>query len=60
LKRPRFANVKSFVRAMPDELKYDTSIDTMEAYQKYVSTKEWVKDNYIKIPSRKPNWLSHT
>jgi hypothetical protein len=55
-----YKNVKSFVRAMPDELKYDASIDTMEAYQRYVSTKEWVKDNYVKIPSRKPNWLSCT
>lgn len=55
-----YGDVENFVRAMPDELKYDTSIDTMEAYRRYVSTKEWVKDNYIKIPSRKPNWLSST
>ena len=46
-----------FVRAMPDYLKYDESIDTFEAYKKYIATKEWVKTNYLKIPQRKPEWI---
>lgn len=49
--------VTSFVRAMPDEFKLDTTIDTFEAYKKYLATKEWVKDNYLRIPSRKPDWI---
>ena len=46
-----------FVRAMPDYLKYDESIDTFEAYKKYITTKEWVKTNYLKMPQRKPEWI---
>jgi len=46
-----------FVRAMPDYLKYDESIDTFEAYKKYIATKEWVKTNYLKMPQRKPEWI---
>ena len=46
-----------FVRAMPDYLKYDESIDTFEAYKKYIATKEWVKTTYLKIPQRKPEWI---
>ena len=46
-----------FVRAMPDYLKYDESIDTFEAYRKYIATKEWVKDNYLRMPQRRPEWL---
>lgn len=53
-----YKNVTSFTRAMPDELKYNQDIDTFEAYKLYINTKEWVKDNYIKIPSRKPEWIS--
>jgi hypothetical protein len=47
-----------FVRAMPDEFKLDTSIDTFTAYKMYISSKPWVSKNYRKIPSRKPNWIS--
>jgi hypothetical protein len=25
--------------------------------QKYVASKPWVKDNYLKIPDRMPNWI---
>jgi hypothetical protein len=46
-----------FVRAMPDELKFDKSIDTFTAYKRYIASKEWVKDNYIKLPHRKPEWV---
>lgn len=52
-----YKNVKSFTRAMPDEYKLDESIDTPTAYQKYVASKPWVKDNYLKIPDRMPNWI---
>jgi hypothetical protein len=50
-------NVTDFVRAMPDEFKLDTSIDTFTAYKMYIGTKPWVKNNYLKIPSRKPDWI---
>jgi hypothetical protein len=46
-----------FVRAMPDELKLDDTIDTFTAYRKYVASKPWVKDNYLRDPSRKPSWV---
>jgi len=51
-------NVKGFVRAMPDEFKYDTSIDTIEAYRRYIISKSWPLDNYVKCPERKPNWMN--
>ena len=46
-----------FVRAMPDEYKFDTSIDTFEAYKRYISSKTWVKDNYLRMPQRRPEWV---
>ena len=46
-----------FVRAMPDEFKHDTSIDTITAYKMYISSKPWVASNYIRDPSRKPDWV---
>ena len=52
-----YKNVKSFVRAMPDEFKLDTSIDTFEAYKMYIASKPWVSSNYLRIPSRKPEWI---
>jgi len=48
---------KSFTRAMPDEYKHDTSIDTFTAYQNYISSKPWAASNYLRDPSRKPDWL---
>ena len=48
---------KSFTRAMPDEFKHDTSIDTFTAYKSYISSKPWVTSNYLRDPSRKPNWV---
>ena len=47
----------SFTRAMPDEFKYDTSIDTFTAYKTYIASKPWVASNYLRDPSRKPDWL---
>ena len=49
--------VTPFVRAMPDEFKYDTSIDTFTAYRKYISSKPWVASNYLRDESRKPDWV---
>jgi hypothetical protein len=42
---------------MPDEYKFDTSIDTFEAYKRYISSKTWVKDNYLRMPQRRPEWV---
>jgi hypothetical protein len=53
----KITNVTPFVRAMPDEYKLDTSIDTFTAYKMYIASKPWVKDNYLKIPSRRPDWI---
>ena len=46
-----------FVRAMPDEYKLDTSIDTFTAYKMYIASKPWVCDNYLRLPHRKPDWI---
>jgi hypothetical protein len=46
-----------FVRAMPDEYKLDTSINTFTAYKMYIASKPWVCDNYIRLPYRKPDWV---
>ena len=47
-----------FVRAMYDEFKYDTDIDTFTAYKLYINSKPWVSKNYLRDPSRKPEWIS--
>ena len=52
--------VESFTRAMPDDLKYNKDIDTFIAYKKYIASKPWVKDNYLRKPERKPNWIQNT
>ena len=52
-----YCMVESFTRAMPDEFKKDRTIDTFTAYQKYINSKPWVKDNYLRKPDRKPNWI---
>ena len=48
----------NFARAMPDEYKHDTSIDTFTAYKKYIASKPWVSSNYLRDPSRKPKWIT--
>ena len=53
----KLTNVTPFVRAMPDEYKLDTSIDTFEAYKRYISSKTWVVDNYLRMPERRPEWV---
>jgi hypothetical protein len=47
----------NFVRAMPDEYKLDTSIDTFTAYKMYIASKPWVASNYLRDPSKKPDWV---
>jgi hypothetical protein len=53
-----YEKVTEFARAMPDEYKLDTSIDDVLAYRMYVASKPWVSSNYIRIPSRKPDWVA--
>jgi len=52
-----YNNVVEFTRAMPDEYKLDESIDTFTAYKMYIASKPWVAENYLRIPSRKPEWI---
>ena len=52
-----FTNHTPFAFAGPDEFKYDTSIDTLTAYKRYISSKPWAASNYLRDPSKKPNWL---
>ena len=52
-----YKNVVEFTRAMPDEYKLDESIDTFTAYKMYIASKPWVAENYLRIPSRKPEWI---
>ncbi len=53
-----YCMVDDFARAMPEEIKNDTTIDTVTAYRKYLATKPWVKDNYLRVPERKPDWIN--
>jgi hypothetical protein len=46
-----------FIFAGPDEFKLDTSISIFDKYKMYVASKPWVKDNYLKLPHRKPDWI---
>jgi hypothetical protein len=50
-------NVTPFVRVMPEEWKHDDTIDTFTAYKMYIASKPWVKDNYLRMPSRRPSWV---
>jgi hypothetical protein len=49
--------VTPFARAMPEEWKFDETIDTFEAYKRYIASKPWVSDNYLRMPQRKPDWV---
>ena len=46
-----------FAFAGPDVFKYDTSIDIFTAYKRYIASKPWAASNYLRDPSRKPDWL---
>ena len=51
------AKVTQFTRAMPESLKFDTTITTIEAYIRYLNTKPWLATNYIRRPDRKPSFI---
>ena len=55
-----YQNVTSFTRAMPESIKFDTTIDTITAYKQYLNTKPWLATNYLRIPSRKPSFIITT
>jgi hypothetical protein len=55
--RGKINKVENFVRAMPDEYKLDDSIDTFTAYKMYIASKPWVSNNYLRMPSRRPEWV---
>ena len=50
----------TFTRAMPESLKFDTTISTITAYKRYLNTKPWLASNYLRIPSRKPSFIITT
>jgi hypothetical protein len=43
---------------MPESIKFDTTIDTITAYKQYLNTKPWLATNYLRIPSRKPSFIT--
>ena len=47
-----YCMVESFTRAMPDEFKYNTSIDTFYCLQKLHWQKPWTASNYLRDPSK--------
>ena len=49
--------VTPFVRAMPDEFRFNDSISTFDAYRIYIASKSWVSENYNRKPERKPDWV---
>ena len=53
-----YPKVTSFTRAMPDYIKSDFTITTFTAYQRYLNTKPWVATNYLRIPTRKPYFIT--
>ena len=55
-----YCKVADFTRAMPDYIKFDTTIDTITAYKRYLNTKSWVATNYLRIPTRKPSFIKTT
>ena len=52
-----YHKVTDFTRAMPESIKFDTTIDTITAYKQYLNTKPWLASNYLRIPSRKPSFI---
>ena len=50
--------VDEFVFAGPDEFKLDKTLTITEKYQRYVSSKPWVWENYKRMPHRKPQWIT--
>ena len=54
------SKVTEFTRAMPEDIKFDDTIDTITAYKRYLNTKPWLATNYLRIPSRKPPFIITT
>ena len=54
------AKVTDFTRAMPESIKFDTTIDTITAYKQYLNTKPWLATNYLRRPDRKPSFIITT
>ena len=52
-----YHKVTEFTRAMPDYIKHNNTISTIEAYKIYLNTKPWLATNYLRIPSRKPSFI---
>ena len=50
--------VEEYTRAMPEQWKFDDTIDTITAYRRYVNSKPWVYNNYIRLPNRRPDWIT--
>ena len=46
-----------FAFAGPDEFKHDASIDILTKHKRYIASKPWAASNYLRDPSKKPNWL---
>ena len=42
---------------MPEYIKYNDRISTIEAYKYYLNTKPWLAHNYLRIPTRKPSFI---
>ena len=55
-----YHKVTEFTRAMPEDIKFDDTIDTITAYKRYLNTKPWLATNYLRIPSRKPSFIITT
>jgi len=55
--RPRKEHSAIIPAPMPIEWKFDDTIDTFTAYKRYIASKPWVADNYLRMPERKPNWI---
>ena len=53
-----YHKVTDFTRAMPEDIKFDKTIDTITAYKRYLNTKSWLATNYLRIPSRKPSFIT--
>ena len=54
------SKVTDFTRAMPEYIKFDTTIDTITAYKRYLNTKPWLATNYLRLPTRKPSFIITT
>tara|TARA_E500000318_G_scaffold54723_1_gene50976 strand:- start:9132 stop:9659 length:528 start_codon:yes stop_codon:yes gene_type:complete len=46
-----------FVFAGPEEFKYNSELDIYTKYRMYIASKPWAKDNYVRLPHRKPDWI---